>query len=250
MNPILVYSGKHVFHYTRFESALKILATESLQFGFFEEMNDIAEVKKDVYGKISSDIIRKELSLYQSISLTKDKRTNRGFYIDPLWGHYAQKGNGVCFVFDINKLKLNIHDQFGKKAKIKQIKYMSSFSNAIYTDGDTEEATKEYIKRHIDEIFFTKAKDWKYEQEIRIVIKADNTVRRSLYWKDSLIAVIICLPRVEKYKESSEYIVLKSLLNNIPILYYTTSLGNKKVVDENGEKVCDIIGFDMQILFE
>lgn len=228
MNPLLVYSGKHVFHFTRFESALKILATKSLQFGFFNDMNDIAEVKKDVYGLISSDLILNELSLYQSISLTKDKRTNRGFYIDPLWGHYAQKGNGVCFVFDINRLKLNVNNQFGEKATIKPIKYISKCSNAIYTDGDTEEATKEYIKEHIDEIFFTKSKDWRYEQEIRIVVKADNTFRRTLYWNDSLIAVIICLPRMEKYKESSEYKILKSLLVNIPILYYTTSLGEKK----------------------
>lgn len=250
MNPLLVYSGKHVFHFTGFESALKILATKSLQFGFFENMNDIAEVKKDVYGFISSDLIRNELSLYQSISLTKDKRSNRGFYIDPLWGHYAQKGNGVCFVFDFNKLKLNVKNQFGEKAIIKPIKYLSKFSNAIFTEGNTREAIIEFIKGHIEEIFFTKSIDWKYEQEIRIVINADNTFRRSLYWKDSLIAVIICLPRVEKYKESSEYKILKSLLVNIPILYYTTSLGNKKVVDENGEKVCDIIGVDLQILFE
>ena len=135
MNPFMVYSGKHVFHFTKFESALRIIATQSLKFGRFENMNDIAEVKRDVYGMITADTISKELSNYQSISLTLDKSpSHRGFYIDPLWGHYAQGGNGVCFVFDKDKLSQMIIEQFGEKAKIAPIKYLSNFSNAIYDE--------------------------------------------------------------------------------------------------------------------
>lgn len=96
----MIYSGKHVFHFTKFESALRIITTKSLKFGRFENMNDIAEAKRDVYGMVSPDIILQELAKYQSISLTLDNPSRRGFKIDPLWGHYAQGGNGICLVFD------------------------------------------------------------------------------------------------------------------------------------------------------
>lgn len=123
MNPFMKYSGKHVFHFTKFESALRIIASRSLKFGRFENMNDIAEVKRDVYGLIPTDTISNELSNYQSISLTLDNLSHRGFYIDPLWGHYAQGGNGVCFVFDKDKLFQKVIEQFGEKAKIAPINY-------------------------------------------------------------------------------------------------------------------------------
>lgn len=250
MNPFMVYSGNHVFHFTKFESALRIIATQSLKFGRFENMNDIAEVKRDVYGMIPADTISKELSNYQSISLTLDNLSHRGFYIDPLWGHYAQGGNGVCFVFDKDKLSQKVIEQFGEKAKIAPINYLSNFSNAIFTEGDSREAVEKYIEDNIEDIFFTKFLDWEYEQELRILIKEDSLDEKVLYWDGALIAIILCLPKLFDYKESTEFKVLKSMLPNTPILHYTTSLGNKELLDENGEKVCDIPGEDLQILFE
>lgn len=250
MNPFMVYSGKHVFHFTKFESALRIIATKSLRFGHFENMNDIAEVKRDVYGMIPADMINEELAKYQSISLTMDKSSRRGFYIDPLWGHYAQGGNGACLVFDKEKLYLKVNEQFGKKARIAPIRYLSKHTNAVFTEGVSQEAIKKHINRNLKDIFFSKSIDWKYEQELRVLLKEDNLKENYLYWDDALIAVILCLPKLFDYKESTEFKVLKSLLPDIPILHYTTSLGNKELLDENGEKVCDIIGVDLQVLFE
>ncbi len=250
MEPFMIYSGKHVFHFTKFESALRIIATQSLKFGRFENMNDIAEVKREVYGIISADIIDSELSKYQSISLTLDKPSHRGFKIDPLWGHYAQGGNGACLVFDKDKLSQRVVEQFGEKAKIAPINYLPNFSNAIFTEGDSQEAVEKYIEDNIEDIFFTKSLDWEYEQELRILIKEDRENEKYLCWDDALIAVILCLPKVINYKESPEFRIMKSMLPAIPILNYTTSLGNKELLDENGGKVCDIIGEDLQILFE
>jgi hypothetical protein len=250
MNPFMVYSGKHVFHFTKFESALRIIATRSLKFGRFENMNDIAEVKRDIYGMIPADTINKELLNYKSISLTLDKPSHRGFKIDPLWGHYAQGGNGACLVFDIDKLSQRIIEQFGKKATIAKIRYSSKHSNAVFAKGDSQIAVDKYIRNNLKSIFFTKAYDWKYEQELRILIKEEGTNEKYLYWDDALIAVILCLPKVDDYKESPEFKILKSMLPNIPILNYTTSLGNKELLDENGKKVCDIHGEDLQILYE
>ena len=250
MNPFMVYSGKHVFHFTKFESALRIIATQSLKFGRFENMNDIAEVKRDVYGMIPADTISKELSHYQSISLTLDDPSHRGFYIDPLWGHYAQGGNGVCLIFDIDKISQRVEEQYGDKATIAPIQYLSNFSNAIFTEGDSKEAVEKYIEDNLEEIFFTKSLDWKYEQDLRVLIKGYDKDEKLHYGEDTLIAVILCLPKVVNYKESPEYKILRSMLKGLSILNYRTSLGNKELIDENGEKVCDIPGEDLQILFE
>lgn len=250
METFMIYSGKHVFHFTKFESALRIIATKTLKFGRFENMNDIAEVKRDVYGMVPVDIINDELSKYQSISLTLDKPSHRGFKIDPLWGHYAQGGNGVCLVFDIDKLSQNVIEQFGEKATIAKIRYSSKHSNAVSAKGDSQGAVDKYIRNNLKRIFFTKSHDWKYEQELRILIKEDEKNEKYLYWDDALIAVILCLPKVYDYKESPEFKILKSMLANIPILNYTTSIGNKMLIDENGKLVCDIPGKDLQILFE
>lgn len=250
MNSFMMYSGKHVFHFTKFESALKIIATKSLKFGRFENMNDIAEAKRDVYGMVSANIINSELSKYQSISLTLDKCSHRGFKIDPLWGHYAQGGNGACLVFDKEKLFLKVREQYGEKAKIASINYLSNFSNAIFTEGDSREAVEKYIEDNIEDIFFTKSLDWEYEQELRILIKGYDKDEKLYYGKDTLIAIILCLPKTYDYKESTEFKILKSLLPNISILHYTSSLGNKELLDESGKKVCDIPGVDLQILFE
>lgn len=239
MNPFMAFSGKHVFHFTKFESALRIIATQSLKFGRFENTNDIAEVKRDVYGMIPADTISNELAKYQSISLTLDKSpSHRGFYIDPLWGHYAQGGNGVCLVFDIDKLSQNVIEQFGEKATIAKIRYSSKHSNAVFTKGDSQREMEKYIKNNLKSVFFTKSLDWKYEQELRFLIKEDGTNDKYLYWDDALIAVILCLPKVYDYKESPEFKILKLMLADTPILNYTTSIGNKKLIDENGKLVC------------
>lgn len=250
MDPFMVYTGKHVFHFTKFESALRIIASKSLKFGRFENMNDIAEAKRDVYGMIPAEIINAELSKYQSISLTLDKPSHRGFKIDPLWGHYAQGGNGACLVFDKDKLSQRVVEQFGKKATIAKIRYSSKHSNAVFAKGDSQGTVYKYIRKNLKRIFFTKSPDWKYEQELRILIKEDGKNEQYLYWEDALIAVILCLPKVYNYKESPEFKILKSMLADTPILNYTTSIGNKLLVDEDGKKACDIYEKDRPLLFE
>ena len=241
----MAYTGKHVFHYTKFESALRIIASKSLKFGRFENMNDIAEAKRDVYGMIPADIINAELANYQSISLTMDKSSHRGFKIDPLWGHYAQGGNGVCLVFDKDRLSQKVKEQFGTNATIAPIQYSSQHSNAVFTEGNSKGALEKYIEDNLKDIFFTKSLDWEYEQELRILIKEDDLNERFICWDDALIAVILCLPKVYDYKGTPEFKILKSMLADVPILRYTTSLGNKKLINEEGEKVCGI-----QVLFE
>ena len=249
MDPFMIYTGNHLFHYTKYESALKIIASGSLKFGDFKNMNDIAEAYREVFGLAEDAIINKVLEEYQSICLTQDKPSRRGFSIDPLWGHYAQNGNGVCLVFDNKLLKRQLKTQFGQNAKIAKINYVSYHVGTVFTDGYTEDEVRQYVKGNIKTIFFTKSNDWKYENEIRI-IKTKESTANPFYYGDSLIAAILCLPKIDnlkEYKNTSEFKIMKAILPNKPILRYTTRLGNKELLDEDGEKTCGIIGVDYQL---
>lgn len=247
MEPFMIYTGDHLFHYTNFESALKIIATHSLKFGNFEDMNDIAETNREVFGMVADDIIYRALSEYHSISLTLDNSSRRGFSIDPLWGHYAQKGNGVCLVFDKNNFCRSLTNQFGKNAIIAPVKYQYDYTGTIFTEGNSEEEVRKYIEKYIEDIFFTKSIDWEYEHEVRILVNGNKKNEYLNFGEESLLAVILCLPKVMDYKESPEFKVLKEILPNKPILRYTTMFGNRELLNEDGDKMCGIIGLDWKL---
>ena len=243
----MIYNGNFLFHYTKFESALKIIASRTLLFSSFDNMNDIAEVKREVFGKIPAEKILKELEEYQSISFTIDEQYQRGFSIAPLWGYYAQKGNGVCLVFDKKKVENIVKMQFGTRAVMRPIDYLSDFSNAIFAEGNSGKEVKKIVEENIENIFFRKAIDWKFEQEYRILLKKGDTQNILKLNEDAFIAVILCLPKSDDYKTTSEYKILKGLLSTLPILHYTTKLGNDELLDEKGEKTCNIINRDVQL---
>ena len=49
----------------------------------------------------------REIRLYQQVSLTRDF-CRMGFDIPAMWGHYGDKGKGVCVIFDKKKLLDNL----------------------------------------------------------------------------------------------------------------------------------------------
>ena len=102
-----MYSPKrqYLYHYTSFESAIKILASQKLLFSTVGTLNDINESSGVDY--LSKDITVKEqerfdylLNSYSQLSFTMDTKNRRGFDIPAMWGHYAERGRGVCFAFD------------------------------------------------------------------------------------------------------------------------------------------------------
>lgn len=119
----MTYNGNHIFHYTTFLSAIKIIESKNLLFGDFKNMNDISESWREVFNEIA--IV--ELCKYKSLSFTFDNSYKRGL-IDSLWGYYAEKGNGACLVFNKSKLISQFKKMVGFKrhGKIKYIKNLVS----------------------------------------------------------------------------------------------------------------------------
>lgn len=116
---------KKLYHYTSFDTACNILESMCLRYGRLNNMNDIHENDKVVYKDAQGnditnfdysilDCIYNEMYMYRQISLTMDdsEKGKLGFDLHQMWGLYADKGLGVCLVFD----KQNLLDCIGSNA--------------------------------------------------------------------------------------------------------------------------------------
>ena len=241
----MTYNGSLLFHYTKFESALKIITTKRLLFGDFSKMNDISESCREVFNELAEE----ELKKYQSLSFTIDKKGKRAFEIDSLWGYYAEKGNGVCLAFDKKKI-FNEFNHFNTFHRRGRIHYLRSFTNAIFLSAKTKSEVVKEIENKYEDIFFTKSLDWTIENEYRLLTKSENSTLVHLSIEDALVAVIICLPLQKKIEDSYEYHLLKKV-TSLPLLHYHTSLGNKDLVDiASGKTLWPLYGVDYRLANE
>lgn len=162
-----------LYHFTSFESAFKIIENKKLRFGKLSQMNDLVESNKMVFqhvvfGDIEGDenngqYAEQEMRRYQQISFSQDRmvgdRVFEGFNLHPMWGLYADKGNGVCLVFDKNKLK------FADGDYANDVDYWDMVLPDFGFQNRSRAGLKAEIWRRRDEIFFRKRKEWVYEQE-------------------------------------------------------------------------------------
>lgn len=225
-----------LYHYTSFESACKIISLDQLKFSELNKMNDINESYRPSYCPINANnnTIENEISKYRQISLTMDG-AYMGFNIPAMWGHYAERGNGVCLVFD--KLKL-----------LKSIDKESNSDPVIYTDeynSDViiiEDNISDFIKKHKEELFFRKTRDWSYEQEYRIIKRYDSKTETLKYLplKNSLMAIVMLYAKgVEKRYSvfnSAEYRILNELIKDKPIVELGRILDETNLTYNNGDE--------------
>lgn len=218
-----------LYHYTTFYSALNILLTQSLRFGHLANTNDIYEQYKNFFyahgaDQDIKDIFYREIAKYKQISLTEDSsRENgrKGFDIPAMWGHYADKGNGVCIVFDKKRLLRHVRHSWLKG----QIKYDREFDNNIIgEDVQTKNDITNFIKNKSDEIFFCKSEDWAYEQEFRIVTKSSV---RALDVSDCIMCVLT------KDRTWEEFEQRKNIFSKLgyPVFHYSNFLGDIQIQD-------------------
>ena len=219
-----------LYHYTTFDSALKILLTKTLRFGKLANMNDIYEQYRQfgysVIGTQDLDtIFHNEIAKYKQISLTQDSKNKEGrlgFDIPAMWGHYAEKGRGVCIVLDANIL----FNRLEKTCSHGTITYNRTHDDVAIDDNiATIEDVLQYIINNKKRIFFEKSEDWSYEQEYRIV----SSVMDVLDISDCIMCVII---RDENWED---YNLRRGLLEKInsDVYLYSNFLGDITV--HNGE---------------
>lgn len=193
---------ERLYHYTTYNSALKILQSHTLLFGRLKDMNDINELYRPLaffyhprHGYRNNDDIHKKMKedfyKYQQISLTHDGN-RMGFDIPAMWGHYAQNGNGVCLVFDKAKLTTYLDEKKRQQRIVyDDIKYTKDYSPEINYNTDPNNNLIAFGEEEEKDYFFHKTEDWSYEQEFRVIIKSDSEEREKLNFKDSLLAIIM-----------------------------------------------------------
>ena len=240
-------STNKLYHYTSFKSALKILESNTLLFGFLKNMNDIRELHRNIEIDTPEQVIltpcqskkylkaaETDYKKYQQLSLAMDrKRGKMGFDISAMWAHYAEYGKGICMVFNKEILLNQVNTiDFNSETLFNTVSYRKNYSNHIFYSliDDRVELKKKSEKT----VFFHKTNDWSYEQEFRIIVKHDTSERAALNFGDSLLAIIMHRPKRLRYDkpiwQSMEYAKLQSLTNgSIPILEYSFWFGNSSL---------------------
>jgi hypothetical protein len=151
----------------------------------FPEMSDV-DVRADA---------RKRLLRYQQDSdfqrefeaqTLSDHHASRGVFClseecvsIPMWAHYADQHRGICLEFDLRR----IQQAFPPTSKVKYPPAVNAY-NAM----DTFLSSDEVAVMSLSQSFLTKAPEWEYEQEWRII---SDSVGTKNFPKDCLISVIL-----------------------------------------------------------
>ncbi len=164
---------KRLYHYTSFNSFVKIWLTQTLKFGVVTDMNDMFESNFSAQchtleeAKLLDKYI-KEKKRYKQISLTMDYDSyTQGCMSQMMWGVYGDKGNGVCIEFDYAKLMEHI-----KKGMLHDtIYYTPQLPEPPVITKEVAKDWNSFFKQKQKELFFTKHDCWSKENEYRIVSK-------------------------------------------------------------------------------
>lgn len=213
MNNIQVQfrSLQKAYHYTTFQTAIKILESKSLRFGKLNNMNDFHEndklcfvdSNKDPIGPDSFDVLealQDEIYKYRQISFSVDSDNRKGFDLHQMWGLYAEKGDGVCFVFDYDELG-KMHDTNIIYDKISYEEQIDSFVVSMSKEPNN---VPNEIQTNVRSILFHKRKEWEHEQELRFL------KRCPISQKEEYLT----------YGSSLKYIILSSKLQDLDIILF------------------------------
>ena len=102
---------KKLYHYTSFDSFVKIWLNQNLRFSPLSAVNDIQEVdfKTAVINSDRLDLcnrLNKHRLSYKQISFTMDYDSAlKGCMSPMMWGLYADKRKGVCIELEYDKIK-------------------------------------------------------------------------------------------------------------------------------------------------
>ena len=170
---------KKLYHYTSFDSFVKIWLNQTLLFSPVNNVNDIQEASVS-----SSCIDSKQTKLaillyktrlaYKQISFTMDYDSYlKGCMSPMMWGLYADKRKGVCIELDYDKLHFD--DRMLKG--IVNYKRILKMHHIISPRIKTEKGIQYLIRKQQNEIFFTKQSGWAGENEFRVLSKDHNFLK-------------------------------------------------------------------------
>lgn len=250
-----------LYHFTSFDTALKIIESNRLRFGRLSNMNDIHENDKlmfadangqgiDEFSSSVLDALYDEIYKYRQISLTADgeEGDKDGFDLHQMWGLYADKGEGICLVFDKCELEknydiINIHKQ--------RVSYNNKLKSFVISLSQKIEDVPAEIKSNISKIFFHKRKEWEHEQEFRLLKRCPNTTKDEYLLLGHSLRFVILSSKLRNIDEVSYFKNIEVIKENvrkveearnigkagtIPVLIYGNGLFDYSLITEDGEE--------------
>ena len=162
-------SDKYLYHYTNFDSAIKIIHSECFRFSTITKTNDTTESKlkisydgvcdaSDDIHETMSKFLENNIKLVRFLSFSTDvpidytdpalqqflgedhRRkyrdvSGRGFALPRMWAQYATNNGGVCFIVNKNNLEAKINEEV--YCKHSTVNYKRFF--------ETYKVSKEYL---------------------------------------------------------------------------------------------------------
>lgn len=239
------YNGNLLFHYTSFQSAIRILASKSIRFGCFSDFNDVAENSKVIIGDSlpseEEERIQGLFNKYYSISFTYGSNKNPGFALETQWGYYGEKGHGACLVFKKDTLRKAFKKQFQKDAvRFNRIKYVSLKTGCSFCGiKDLSCDGTRFGKGAIKDLFFEKNRIWKHEREYRMLVYADEHPKSLLLNPEDFIGVItFCKVRsLDDIPKTVEYKALLRIIGTGKVFRLCDSMGVMTLIDDTGTQI-------------
>jgi len=249
-----------LYHYTKASTFLdKITQSNTLKFSSFKDTNDPVEfvsLRHYVMGSGNKDELDslftkgREISNIRnnikvccfSIDYVEDQYSDteknfcRGFCRCRMWSQYAENHSGLCLVFNKERIKnrflssINSENTIHIKKYESKVKYDNNLSGLFNLTNlknvPLEKNAFEFINDNIDIYAFTKLKDYRDEQEYRLVVVPETLYKFELSYMDSLVGIIagyrfpeIYKVSIEKYaKENNCFLFYMSWTNGKPSL--------------------------------
>ncbi len=190
---------RKLYHYTSFDSFVKIWLNHNLKFSPLSVVNDVQEVgfQSAVVNSDRLDLCKRlnqRRFSYKQISFTMDYDSAlKGCTSPMMWGLYADKRKGVCIELDYDKIKF---PEDVLKGIVKYQKYVK-WQNIVDERIETEEGLNAYVKKYKNRLFFTKQKSWEGENEYRVLSREDflniegaiNTIYLTSCWSQECLLV-------------------------------------------------------------
>ena len=247
-----------LYHFTSFDTALKIIESNHLRYGRLNNMNDIHENDKIVFvdannhptDKFPSDVLDElydEIYKYRQISLTADDNEGDkdGFDLHQMWGLYADKGEGVCLIFD----KKELEKGFGSAALHDSVSYDKTIDSYYISLSNTADKVSVEIREHANEIFFHKRREWEHEQEYRLLRRCPLATREEYLFLGHALKFVILSSRLHNLDEVLYFKKIKNIkdkiektekarnrgeVGRIPVLVYGNGLLDYALCTEDG----------------
>lgn len=167
---------KKLYHYTSFDSFVKIWLNQNLLFSPLSNVNDIQEVdfKTAVINSDRLDLCQKlnEYRLsFKQISFTMDYDSAlKGCMSPMMWGLYADKRKGVCIELEYDKINFSNSTLKDVVAYKKFVRWQNIVDERI----ETKKGLDAYVRKHQKQLFFTKQQSWAGENEYRVLSNEDS----------------------------------------------------------------------------